>query len=72
MIRNLNNIATGWLNYIKGELGILSEEIKQKAEARLKICETCEFRVKNSCGQCGCILTAKTKDPNSVCPKSKW
>lgn len=74
MIRkpNINGILTGWFNVILSELGILPDSIKQEAERRLKICETCPDRVNNRCGICGCALIAKSKDPNSKCPSKKW
>ena len=76
MIRevNLNSIVTGWFNWAKDQLGLLDEETKKLAESRLKICETCTNRKTNQCGLCGCMLTAKTKDPNAKCPDNpnKW
>ncbi len=74
MIRNINinGIITGWSNWALDQVGLLDKETKKLAETRLKICETCEFRKVNNCGVCGCALTAKTKDPKSTCPETKW
>lgn len=38
----------------------------------LNICNTCEYREKDKCGGCGCILIEKVKDPESSCPFGKW
>jgi hypothetical protein len=76
MIRdiNINEILTGWWNYIKGELGTLDSQTKALAEKRLRICETCPNRKTNQCGLCGCFLIGKTANPQSTCPDNpkRW
>lgn len=83
----ISNILTGWGNYIKEQIGLLSPQIKQKAEERLLICDACPMREHNTCVKtrigknietglmvkgCGCNLAAKSMDPNSECPLAKW
>lgn len=56
-----------------------TEEQKEIAEERLKICVTCEFWAKNAagieyCSKCGCALKAKVFTPRGLqaCPEKKW
>jgi hypothetical protein len=46
-------------------------DFSEQVEA-LTICNTCEYREKDKCGICGCILGEKVKDPDSSCPIGKW
>ncbi len=68
---NVLHIATGLINVIRDELGILPDNIKQMADSRLSICERCEH-FGYTCKMCGCILSAKTKSPDTKCPIGKW
>lgn len=36
-------------------------------EARMKICNSCEFFVENSCVFCGCEPAVFAQDPNEKC-----
>ena len=75
--RNKNNIVEGFYNaYISS-----SDDIKQEALNRLKICRTNEcgyhdpkgqsekavFKGKESCGGCGCDLVAKAHAMSTYC-----
>ena len=44
------------------------------SEARLKICNSCEFNVSGDCALCGCVIETKVLDPNESCPSqpSRW
>jgi hypothetical protein len=44
------------------------------SEARLKICNSCEFNVLGDCALCGCLIATKVLDPNEKCPagQSRW
>lgn len=44
------------------------------SEARLKICNSCEFNVAGDCAMCGCVVETKVLDPNESCPAvpSRW
>ena len=44
------------------------------SEARLKICNSCEFNVEGDCALCGCVIAVKVLDPNEKCPgvPSRW
>ena len=56
-----------------------TEEQKEVAEQRLKICMTCEFWGQNAagieyCKRCGCATKAKVFSPRGLqaCPENKW
>jgi len=56
-----------------------TEEQKELAEERLKICMSCEFWGKNNvgiefCKKCGCATKAKVFSPKGAeaCPEKKW
>jgi len=81
------NIITGWANLLRDRFDVLPDDLKQMAEERLIICNSCHMREQNTCmtnrtginietGKvrkgCGCNLSAKTLDPNSECPLAKW
>jgi hypothetical protein len=83
----ISNIIRGWGNIILDELDFLNPVIKEKAEERLNICDTCPLRTNNKCDKtkkginietgeevygCSCNLTAKALDPSSMCPLHKW
>lgn len=66
---SLNDIYTGWKNFITGKE--TPDEKKRK-----EICKTCMYREKrktnNWCTQCPCYMPAKVKAPKAKCPKRKW
>lgn len=82
---NLLDIATGWYNYINGNIGT-----KQLMDQRLRICETCPNKIQLNqagqllittineegsiykCGLCGCPLAALTANPSSACKDKRW
>ena len=83
----LEQIFTGWGNYIKSHFVDLSPELKKESEKRLKICHTCDMRNGGTCSTqrmgkhvvtgelkrgCGCRLAAKALSPGSECPLGKW
>jgi hypothetical protein len=43
-------------------------------DARLKICNGCEFNVAGDCALCGCIISEKVQKPDEKCPAipSRW
>ena len=43
-------------------------------EARISICEGCEyfFKVTRQCKKCACFMDAKTKLRYAECPLGKW
>ena len=43
-----------------------------KSRKRLLICSKCELRTGIICGDCGCLLIAKTKVNDESCPVKKW
>lgn len=38
------------------------------SEARLKICNSCQFKIENLCALCGCDVATKVLDSNEMCP----
>ena len=83
----LNQILTGWGNYIKSHFTSLEPELQMQGEWRLSICHKCDMRNGGTCstqkeGQhvvtgemvrgCGCRLAAKALSPSSRCPLGKW
>jgi hypothetical protein len=44
------------------------------ANARLDICKTCPelFTLTNTCKQCGCFMSIKTRIYSASCPLGKW
>jgi hypothetical protein len=47
---------------------------EQLIAQRLSTCNTCEFvnANKDSCTQCSCLLSSRTKYVESFCPIGKW
>lgn len=64
--KDLVNMLQGW-----GNLVVPSAARTEESKRRFKICDTCEFRKGIICGECGCVLVAKTRS-DSQCPKNKW
>lgn len=64
VFRKIGFILTGYYVLIfKSE----TEEIRRKR----KICSTCQFRKYFVCGECGCVISAKTASDDE-CPKGFW
>ena len=63
-------IIQGWWNWL---LDCISDiKYKKYFDDRLNICKTCEHNKYGFCDICGCVLKAKTKAEDSVCPDKKW
>jgi len=45
---------------------------KHQYNMRTKACNSCEHRVANKCGICGCWLVPKKLIPMTECPDNKW
>jgi len=71
----IGNILEGWKNLIWA-----NPQVEKIAKTRLEICGECpkrsnypqETTLKSTCTECGCIIEAKTRSINSVCPLGKW
>lgn len=52
--------------------GVLASH--EKAQQRMSVCKSCPSYKPAifMCGECKCIMPAKTKINNSVCPLGKW
>lgn len=69
------NISQTAKNVINGALNggpIFTSE--EKSNARLNICNECEFFAKETarCKKCGCFMKAKVKIEMAKCPIGKW
>lgn len=44
------------------------------ADARLNICNSCEFLFQptKNCKKCGCFVVAKVHGATAKCPENKW
>ena len=51
------------------ESDIATEEQK---DAWMQVCNTCEHKQDNKCGQCGCLLVNLMSFVTSNCPLNKW
>ena len=53
-------------------LKFTAEDVKKRRD----ICSNCESKKNNKvfdyCGECKCVITFKTRVPNTKCPKGKW
>lgn len=69
IIKKIWHIIKGWWYKI-------FKEEQDLVDARLPICNACEHRVQTSlgdaCGECGCILDAKTRVKEAHCDLGKW
>ena len=81
----LTEIAVGWYNFIKASpahqqminyrLSVCDScEYKyQLSPIGKKLVEAVNNKASTFyCGQCGCPLSSKTANPDSVCPLAKW
>lgn len=68
---NLGEIYDGWKHLI-----FKDDQVEEVATKRLKVCGDCPIRSRGFCdsrkGGCGCLLEAKVRSLNSVCPKGLW
>jgi len=60
------DIITGW-----AKLTFRPERLTPEEENRLEVCDTCPFRKKHTCSDCGCFIPAKIRS-DSKCPQDKW
>lgn len=83
----IEQILTGWGNYVKSHFVELDPILKAEGQRRLEICNGCSMRDRGTCSTarkgkhvatgelkkgCGCRLAAKALSPGSVCPLGKW
>lgn len=65
--KKAQEIYDGWKNDL-----FRTPEIEAMAKARAEICSTCFYNINNTCSQCGCPLSKKTRSETSECPMKKW
>lgn len=70
----IKNIAVGFLNLAKKELGVADEEVEKVAVWRYVKCLQCDKQNKEdkTCTICGCFMPAKVRAPESTCPIGRW
>ena len=72
MIKNLSSsLKNASKAFMKGEK---VKSTKAEAEARMKICASCEEYIKeeNRCNLCGCYMRVKVVVATESCPIKKW
>ena len=78
-LKQLGEIARGFSNLALSKLELTSDEQREMADSRIKICKKgfdgkpCPFlQTLEICGKCGCYLPAKTQNKFSECPEKYW
>nr|WP_207696383.1 DUF6171 family protein [Enterococcus sp. DIV0212c]MBO1354958.1 hypothetical protein [Enterococcus sp. DIV0212c] len=51
------------------ETNLAEEQTKEK---RIKLCETCPFRVAHTCSKCGCFFEFRASLSDKNCPVGHW
>lgn len=54
---------------------IREEDVEVIAKERSKVCDSCEHVIQKPirrCGECGCVLSLKTRSIKSECPIGLW
>ncbi|MGX7150526.1 MULTISPECIES: DUF6171 family protein [Enterococcus] len=51
------------------ETNVVKEQVKIK---RIKLCETCPFRVAHTCSKCGCFFEFRASLAVKKCPVGHW
>lgn len=65
LIRSAIGLVSGLWLWFKGSNTVV-------ARSRMRICRPCQYRKGVRCGECGCLLLAKTRLPDEECPRNKW
>lgn len=67
------------MSILKGFTNLALDENKEQARIRKEICIDCpvsEYGNSRFCklrnGGCGCLISAKVRDPEEECPLKKW
>lgn len=67
--QQIKNFAKSALTHVASGLAEVSDEEREK---RLAICRACDAYMDGRCGECGCILSIKSKWLTSTCPRGLW
>lgn len=67
------------MSILKGFTNLIADREKELAKERQLVCKSCvvsEYGKSRFCklrnGGCGCLISAKVRDPEENCPKNKW
>jgi len=85
-MENPSQVAEGWLNVVKKELGALPEDQLEEIARRRAICNECPHMSANAvkagiykskrndlhCSLCSCPIKAKTSSLSSTCGAKYW
>ncbi|HEY3969456.1 MAG TPA: DUF6171 family protein [Planctomycetaceae bacterium] len=69
ILKKMWNVATSLAAFVADGCTTVTTE---QYEARLKICDGCQWRSNNSCRKCGCNLALKAHGRAFKCPIGKW
>lgn len=67
--RKALNFAAAWAHHVKEGRPVSTPEIM---EARRAVCDTCDARNGEHCGECGCPIEAKAAWAEQECPLERW
>lgn len=63
----IKQIIEGWILFLTDD-----KETRALRDERMKKCKPCRFRKGHFCGECGCLLEAKTRLYEAECPFEFW
>jgi hypothetical protein len=64
-MKKIYRIIMGWYYF-------LTNQKNEMARERLMICVDCPKMSKGLCTSCGCVLQAKARIEEEICPMHKW
>ena len=61
-------------NIAKGFTAVITGKRTASSQARLRICNKCQFNTAGICRKCLCVIELKTRVPEESCPDNppKW
>jgi len=64
-MKKIYRIFIGWYYF-------LTNQKNEVAKRRLSICVDCVHMKAGMCSLCGCLLQAKARIEDEICPANKW
>jgi hypothetical protein len=62
----------GFRSIVKGFSNLATGKEKKIGAERMKICKACDQKALGICLDCGCVLRAKTRNPDEFCGIGRW